>query len=691
MIIGTAGHIDHGKTSLVRALTGVHTDRLKEEKARGISIELGFAYLPAPDGNVLGFIDVPGHEKFIHTMLAGATGIDFALLVIAADDGVMPQTREHLAILDLLGVEKGLIALTKGDLVSQSRRDEVAIDIANLLAPTRLAGVGIVPVSAVTGEGIETLRRQLFEAAAAIGLRSSEGCFRLAVDRSFTLVGTGTVVTGTVLSGGVAVGDRIAISPSGREARVRSIHAQNRAADRGITGQRCALNLAGDGMTRDAIARGDVVVDPVLHAPTDRIDVSLRLLPSETKPISQWLPVRLHHASADMAARVVLLGDEPVLPGADAFVQLVLEQPIAAAAGDRFVLRDTTAQRTIGGGTLIDLRAPSRKRRTPERLAQLQALAIGDPAAALSALLDRAPYYVDLSGFARDRALSPRQIDAIVERLGLVRAVAGGGEFALSPSVWQRFKRALAATLEQFHADNPDLPGVGLERMRLQLEPRLPAVAFRSLLQRLVAESEVTLDGAWVRLAGHEVKLTPDDEKYWMRIAPLLSGAERFRPPRVRDIAGLLALREPDVRRLLKLLSRMGKVDEVAHDHFFLRDTVAEMVDIVVELAATADPARFAAAQFRDRVDNGRKVAIQILEFFDRHGVTLRRGDWRLINRHRLDLFRRATGDTPQPQTESGREPPLVGRPDFKSGKGRETVLGGFDSLSLPPLTRRAR
>ena len=284
MIVGTAGHIDHGKTSLVRALTGVDTDRLKEEKARGISIELGFAYLPAPDGSVLGFIDVPGHEKFIHTMLAGATGIDFALLVIAADDGVMPQTREHLAILDLLGVSKGVVALTKCDLVSAARRDEVMIDIANLLLPTRLSGAEIMPVSTVTGEGIEPLRERLFEAAATTGRHTSDGLFRLAVDRSFTLSGAGTVVTGTVLSGHVAVGDRVTISPSGREARVRSIHAQNRVADRGVAGDRCALNLAGDGITKDAISRGDVVLDPSLHAPADRIDVVLRLLPSEPKP-----------------------------------------------------------------------------------------------------------------------------------------------------------------------------------------------------------------------------------------------------------------------------------------------------------------------------------------------------------------------------------------------------------------------
>ena len=685
MIIGTAGHIDHGKTSLVRALTGVDTDRLKEEKARGISIDLGFAYVPAPDGAVLGFVDVPGHEKFVHNMLAGATGIDFVLLVIAADDGVMPQTREHLAIVDLLGITRGVVALTKIDLASPSQQVQVTADIGQLLADTGLAAAEIVPVSTVTGDGIEDMRARLFEAAHATKARASAERFRLAVDRSFTLAGAGTVVTGTVLSGAVATADRVAISPSGLSARVRSIHAQNRPTERGVAGERCALNLAGDGISKDAIARGDVVLDPDLHAPTDRIDATLRLLSTEHRPVTQWMPARLHHAATEVGARIVLLGDTPLAPGGEAFAQLVLDQPIAAAAGDRFVLRDTTAQRTIGGGKFLDLRAPQRKRRTPERLAQLQAHAVADAEPALAALLAVPPHYVDLAAFARDRALSETQAQVICERLGVIKAQGADRVFALSAPEWLSFKRGLLGTLQSFHGANPDLPGIGLERLRLQLQPRLPAPAFLSILQILVRAKEIALDGAWVRLAGHEVRLAPADEKVWVKIAPLLSGAERFRPPRVRDIATAISQREADIRRLLKLVGRMGKADEVAHDHFFLRETVAEMVGIVVDLGAASANGQFTAAQFRDRLDNGRKVAIQILEFFDRHGVTLRRGDLRRINKHRLDLFRRAAapadGDTPN----SGRDSSPVGRPDFKSGRGREPVLGGFDSLSLPP------
>ena len=690
MIIGTAGHIDHGKTALVKALTGVDTDRLKEEKARGITIDLGFAYLPAPDGTVLGFVDVPGHEKFVHNMLAGAGGIDFVLLVVAADDGFMPQTREHLAIVDLLGVDRGVVALTKIDAVSPERRASVASELMRTLEGTGLAGADIVPVSSASGEGIDRLRDHLFVAARTVMRRAATGRFRLAVDRSFSLTGVGTVVTGTVLSGAVAIGDQVKVSPSGLSARVRSIHAQNRAADRGQAGERCALNLAGDGVVKVAINRGDMVLDPELHAPTERVDATLRVLPTESRPIMQWMPARLHHAAAEVGARISLLGDKPIAPGEQARVQLVLERPIAAAAGDRFVLRDTSAQRTLGGGRFIDLRAPARKRRTPERLAQLDGHALADPARALAALLSCAPGHVDLTAFARDRALGADEIERLVAELALIRIPLQRLVVALSPARWTQLKKGLLERLTGFHAENPDVPGMGRERLRLQLEPRLPAPAFAAALQTLARNKEVVLDGAWVRLLGHEVRLTADEESLWRAVRPLLSDQGRFRPPRVRDISGMVGRSEADVRRLCKLLGRLGQVDEVAHDHFFLRSTVAEMVDVAADLAAKAPNGQFAAAEFRDRLDNGRKVAIQTLEFFDRHGVTLRRGDLRRINKHRLDLFRLVAGEL-SPSSGNGRESSPVGRPDFKSGRGREPVFGGFDSHSLPPKSRSAK
>jgi selenocysteine-specific elongation factor len=665
MIIGTAGHIDHGKTALIKALTGVDGDRLKEEKARGITIDLGFAYLPVAGHKTLGFIDVPGHERLVHTMLAGASGIDFALLAVAADDGVMPQTREHLAIIDLLGVGRGIVALTKTDIASPERVAEVIAQISQAIAGTKLEGAEIIPVSARTGQGIDRLRKRLEAAADDLSDRSSEARFRLAVDRVFTLPGIGVVVTGTVLSGSVHVGDHVSVSPSGQAARVRSLHAQNRPADSGQAGDRCALNLVGDGVSKESIHRGDVVLDPDLHAPTDRIDARLHLLPSETRPVRQWLPVRLHHASAEVGAHIVLLDHEPIAPGATADVQLVLDRPIAAAISDRYVIRDVSAQRTIGGGRFIDLRPPARKRRTPERRAQRAAHAIADPVAAIEALLATPPFAWDLAVVARDRALTASQTAQISRSLGFVLLETGTSRIAIAPDRWQAFGSMLIEQLTAYHGENPDVQGIGREKLRLLMQPRLPAAAFVVALQKFAAGGAIVLDGSFVRLATHAVRLAPHDEAAWANIAPLLGGEVRFRPPRVRDIAAATPYPERDVRRLLKLAGRLGWADEVAHDHFFLRPTVHEMTTIVIDLAAHGEDGVFTAAQFRDRVENGRKVAIQILEFFDRHGLTLNRDDLRRVNPHRLDLF---APPVHAPNKDNGRESSLVGRSDFKSG-----------------------
>ena len=498
----------------------------------------------------------------------------------------MPQTREHLAILDLLGLTRGLVALTKADLVDPDRLAAARNETANALIGTGLEGAEIVAVSSATGAGVAALRARLEAAAAERSARPAGAPFRLAVDRSFTLPGAGTVVTGTVLAGSVAPGDHLVASPSGLAVRVRGLHAQNRVAERGGPGDRCALNLAGDGVSKGALRRGDMIVAPALHAPTDRIDARLRVLASEARPIGQWLPVHLHHGAAEIAARVVLLGD-PIAPGAVGLVQLVLDRPIAAAAGDRFVIRDTSAQRTIGGGAFLDLRAPARRRRTPERLAQLAAHAIPDPGAALDALLARPPHHLDPDAFARDRGLAPT---TFAERPDTVRIESRAGPLALSRATADRLGRALAATLEDFHAENPDLVGIGMERLRTSLEPRLPAPAFQALLQAEARAGRLALDGAWVRLAGHEVRLSPEDEILWEEAQPLIGGAARFRPPRVRDLAAELDLDEAEVRRLCKVLARMGRVHEVAHDHFFLRDAVGEMVAIAAELDASRRP-----------------------------------------------------------------------------------------------------
>jgi len=643
MIIGTAGHIDHGKTALVRALTGVDTDRLKEEKTRGISIDLGFAYLPAGDGGILGFVDVPGHEKFVRNMLAGATGIDFVLLVVAADDGIMPQTREHLAIVELLGLTGGLVALTKIDLVPPERCAEVAQDVREMLQTTGLAAAQVVPVSANTGEGIEELRDRLLAAARDAAPRSALGRFRLAVDRCFSLTGVGTIVTGAVVSGAVAVGDAVVVSPGGLRARVRSIHAQNAAAQRGVAGERCALNLVGEGIDKRAIARGALVLAPALHAPTNRIDATVRLLATEAKALAHWTPVRLYHAAAEVAARVALLQEVPIAPGGSGRIQLVLEQPIAAAVRDRFILRDTSGARTIGGGCFVDLRAPQRRRRVPARLAQLEALDHDDPGAALAMSLERWPFFMDLSAFARDRALAEEQIQMVLRAVPHVRLSVGSNMIVLSPGTWKGLAAEARRALDAFHHTHPELPGLSPVRLAAIVQPRLPPPIFAAVARALVQEGSLVLEGGAMRSPDHRFFLDRRDAGLWSRIVPFLSDKERFRPLRANEIAAALKEPEAEVRRVLKALARQHTVVEVALDRFFRRESVEEIAGIVVEIARMQKDGHFSAAQLRDRLDNGRKVAIQILEYFDGQGLTVRRGDLRSINPRRLDLVARAS------------------------------------------------
>ena len=631
MIIGTAGHIDHGKTALVKVLTGVDADRLAEEKRRGITIDLGYAYVPLDVGPMLGFVDVPGHERFIHNMLAGATGIDAALLVIAANDGVMPQTVEHLHILDLLGIDRGIVALTKADLADGALLARRRHEIVALLAGTGLADAPILPVSAQTGAGIAELRAALAELKRDGGPPS--GYPRLAIDRCFLLAGTGLVVTGTLFSGAIAVGDRLMLSPPGIELRVRGLHAQNQAAERAVQGQRCALNITGARLEKDKIRRGDWVLAPEIHAPTAALDVSLTLLAGEERPLRHWTPVHIHLAAAHVTGRVALLDAESIAPGGQAFAQLVLDAPIGALAGDRAILRDIGAQRTLGGAVVCDPFASPRHRRRPERLVRLGALRHPAEAAA-GLLLAREPGVIEAERFAKARNLTPPEADALWRRLGAVRQ----GGMVFGAASWDAARASFRDTLAAYHAGTPDTPGPHPERLRTLMPLRLEPSAFAAVLAAQIQASEAVQDGPWVRLPAHKAMLSPADEAIAARIERSIA-AERFRPPRVRDFAGELAMNEELVRQLMRKMARMGRLVEIAKDHFYARQTLAEMVAIAADLEASASAGQFNAAAFRDRIDSGRKVAIQILEFFDRQGVTLRRGDLRRIRPGRHDRF----------------------------------------------------
>ena len=629
MIVGTAGHIDHGKTTLVHALTGVDTDRLKEEKARGISIELGYAYQPLANGGVLGFVDVPGHERFIHTMLAGAAGIDFALLVVAADDGVMPQTREHLAILDLLGIERGAVALTKIDRADASRIADVEHDLQRLLAGTTLAGMPVFPVSAVSGEGVAALLDHLHQAAHAMPDASEAGGFRLAVDRSFTLKGAGTIVTGTVFAGRVEVGDELAVTPSGKRVRVRSLHVMNRPAQTGQDGQRCALNLHGAG--KDEIARGDWIVAPHLHAPTARFDVRLHLSPQAPAALAHWAPVHLHLGAAHVMARVALLEGEHLAPGESALAQLVADRPLGALHGDHFIVRDADARHTLGGGVVLDPDAPARKRKTPLRLAELAALDIPDTAQRLRALLG-------LRGLDLVRLAMHWNHDGLDSVLppDSTRVLGCHETWAFSAAHWARLQDTLRTGLVAFHERFPDELGPDAARARRMFLPTLPAAAFAALTDGLLAAGTLQRSGPWLHLPTHSIALTREEEALYQRIRPWLAEAA-YDPPWVRDLARMSGKDEASMRRLLQKLARQGKLYQVVRDLFYLPESVAQLATMVQELEHVSGETR--AAEFRDRSGLSRKRAVQVLEFFDRVGYTRR-----VREAHRLrnaDMFGR--------------------------------------------------
>ncbi len=661
MIIGTAGHIDHGKTALIKALTGVDADRLKEEKARGITIDLGYAYYELPNGQVLGFVDVPGHERFVHNMLAGVTGIDCVLLTVAADDGVMPQTREHVAIIDLLGITRGIVALTKIDRVDSSRVAQVKMEIEGLLADTTLAGSPVFAVSSISREGVEALRSQLELYAVETGLRSAAGHFRQAIDRCFTLAGIGTVVTGTVFSGSVCIGDRLLLSPAGKEVRVRAIHAQNRESARGEAGQRCALNIVG--VERKDIARGDWLLAPLLHRPSERFDARVRVPISGMRALHHWTPVHVHIGAADVSGRISLLEGEGIEPGATAYVQVVLDCPVGSLCGDRFILRDQSAQHTLAGGVVIDPFAPSRKVRTPQRLALLDAMAHVDFDEALKLQLQTAKAGVDLDAFVRGRNLREDVAAALFAELPMVTVQADGGQrIGFSSDYWVTLQQSVLAVLAAAQQRSPEILGMQGRQLRRQAAPEISWEVFLALVAQLIADDRIKRHGPWLHLPGHRVSRTPVEEKLWRMIAPLLN-AKLYQPPWVRDIARELRVPESDVRLLLQRTTLMGDTHEIVHDRYFSGEAIARIASIASEIASERTEVR--AAELRDRLGIGRKLAIQILEYFDRAGVSRRVGD-----AHRMRAITLLADDKQPSDQKSGTRPAT-------QNNGRDSHPGG--------------
>jgi selenocysteine-specific elongation factor len=611
MIIATAGHVDHGKTSLLQALTGVDADRLPEEKRRGMTIDLGYAYWPQPDGRVIGFIDVPGHEKFLANMLSGIGGIHHALLVVACDDGVMPQTREHLLLLTLAGQPPLSVALTKADRVDAVRIAEVQQQVAEL---TRQLGWSAVPqfvTSSTTQQGVEALRQHLSnlrEPEFETGRR-----FRLAIDRAFTLKGSGLVVTGTALAGEVTVGDTLWLSRLNLPVRVRSLHAQNQSVTRAQAGERIALNIVGD-VEKAQIARGDWLLAQPHPQGTQRSIVALRLL-HPLKNASQ--PVHLHHAASHATGRLTLLAEN--------LAELVLNEPLWLAENDQLIIRDSNAQQTLGGGRVVLLNNKKRGKRQPDYLNWLQQLAAAESdEASLQAHLTHHP--TELAEIAWARQLNDEALHVLVGKVAPVR-LGSALMAAEQAAAWQlRLLEALAA----FHQQHPEVPGIGRDRLRRVALPHQPPEQVIALIDQLLSQGHLQHQHGWLHLPDFEPRFNPQEEALWQQVGPLFSD----QPLWVRDIATASQQDEETIRSLLLTAARLGHITAIVRDRYYRSDQIQIFADLIRQRAANGGST--SAADFRNQLGTGRKIAVQILEFFDRSGFTRRRGNDHLLRDARL-------------------------------------------------------
>ncbi|MBJ6726155.1 selenocysteine-specific translation elongation factor [Geomesophilobacter sediminis] len=631
LILGTAGHIDHGKTSLVKALTGIDTDRLKEEKARGITIELGFAHLELPGGLQFGIVDVPGHERFVRTMVAGVGGMDLVMLVIAADEGIMPQTREHLEICQLLGVKRGLVALTKRDMVEKDWLDLVTEELREYLEPTFLAGAPIIPVSSRTGEGIDALKAELARLGAEAEQKREDAPFRLPVDRVFTVTGFGTVVTGTLLSGGISVGDEVEILPSGIACRVRGVQSHGKKAERGGAGERLAVNLQGVDQTE--VQRGDVVVPKGMFRPTRGVDVRLDYLASAPKELKHRSTLRLHSATYEVAAKAVLLEGDVLKPGESAYVQLRLAHPVLLLPGDPFVLRSYSPQATVGGGRVLDPFPPGRRRRSQEALRLLCAFETGTDQERIelmvaSSLLSGISIeeMVNRSGFAA------RRIEAALTPLlsaGSVLQVVREPRIFLGRDAFNALKKRLAGEIRSYLNENPHQEGIGKEELKSRIPKRSDQRFFGPLLAALEKDGEAIADRELVRLPGRQAG-TEDQEGMLERIeAALVAGG--IEPPTIKELGDAVGLGEKKLLEHLNVLNRAGRVVKVKGDLFYAPAPLAEIREkLVTHLKETGE---ITPPQFRERTGLSRKYMIPLLEYFDQEKVTIRLGDKRVLRK----------------------------------------------------------
>jgi selenocysteine-specific elongation factor len=625
MIIALAGHVDHGKTALIRALTGIDADRLPEEKKRGMTIDLGFAHVRLKSGTLVGFVDVPGHERFLSNMLAGVLSIDTVLLLIAADDGPMPQTREHLSILRLTGVTDIAVVISKIDRVDAARLTAVRAEVRDVLDNAPL-----MEASSVTGDGIPAVLAYIEAKAAAHQARDASGGFRLAIDRSFSPAGAGLVVTGTVASGVVAVGDRLLLSPSRLAARVRGIQVHNEAAIEARAGDRCALAISGPRVERARLKRGDWLIAPSLHAPTQRIDALVRAV--EDRGPRHATRMHVHFGAASMTGRALLHKGRDLAPGETGFVTIALDKPGACLYGDRLILRDDSTGRVVAGGHVVDPFSPDRRVRRDQRAASLAAHAIADPADAFRALL-AAEGWAELRRFIVVRNLP----DDFAPDCDAIRIGSAAAPILVSAETIDRVGASMTRHLSTWHAAHPDLMGQGKAGL-LHAAGSVPAPIAEAVLELCRTRGDIVREGMAWRLPDHLPVLPPLDEAAWPRIKAALEAAD-LRPPRVRELAELMGLAPEAMETLLKRLERFGRLVGVVSNRYFLPETIVALGEIAGELASGSEEAGFTAAEFNKRSGIGRNLTIVVLEYLDAIGVTRRSGDLRHVVRSALEAI----------------------------------------------------
>lgn len=632
VILGTAGHIDHGKTSLIRALTGIDTDRLKEEKLRGITIELGFAHMDLPDGNRLGIVDVPGHERFVKHMVAGATGIDLVALVIAADEGVMPQTREHMEICELLRVKQGLVVLTKIDLVDDPDwLDMVREDVADFLKGTFLEGAPILLVSAATGEGIGELKQALTRLYEEVEPRSVEGPFRLPVDRVFTMRGFGTVITGTSMSGRLRIGDPVMIYPSELKSKVRGLQVHSKEVQEVLPGQRTAINL--QGMERALIQRGDVVATPGAVVATHMVDVQMELLAAAPRPLKHRAKVRFHTGTAEHIATVVLLDRVELLAGEGAFAQIRLDQPIAALRGDRFVVRSYSPVQTIGGGSILNPLPRKHKGHEKREAAKaLETLSRSNDAETLVWHIQAAGW----AGLSQDELqvranVSPKTTEKELHRLISQKTVTlfdKDNRRLIDRQALEELRQAVLSTLAVYHKRFPLKTGMPKEELSAQLGKPVEVKLYNFALRSLTDEDRIAQEMEWMRLKSHKIDLSGDEDVIRRKIEQVFRAAG-LQPPFVKEIAADLPGTSRQHQDVLEWMVSQGILVKAKEDIYFHAAAMAELQARLV--AFLKENGEISTPQFKEMTQASRKYTIPLLEYFDSQKVTIRIGDMRRL------------------------------------------------------------